>query len=230
MQNLTPDQVPEVEDSMDHYTVFPDKTITAPGQVSVRFLELGIETFIDACRFVHELPYGYNSDRADLMILFRERLGTCSPKHAVIATLAAELNLPIHRATGIYAMTEEMVAGADRILTNYSLPYVPTIHCFLVYGDHRVDLTEGNQNGKKCAIDTFLYTEQVTPTLSAREEYLLYRKVLKASIMLRSELVQDRYIDQVGVGRVRMKRLLGRSGSPGTKPLDSMARSYILTH
>jgi hypothetical protein len=55
---------------MDNYTVFPDKKIKAARQVSDRFLALGIDTFIDACRFVHDLPYGYNSDRDDLMILF----------------------------------------------------------------------------------------------------------------------------------------------------------------
>lgn len=175
-------------DSMDHYTVFPDKTITAPGKVSDRFLELGIVTFIGACRLVHELPYGYNSDRDDLMILFEEGFGTCSTKHAVIATLAAEQDLPIHRATGIYAMTEKIVAGADRILADHGLPYVPMIHCFLMYGDHRVDLTEGNHNGKRCAIDTFLYTEQVIPGISAKDEYMLYREALKTSILNRSEL------------------------------------------
>jgi arsenite methyltransferase len=35
---------------MDNYTVFPNPTITASRQVSDRFLELGIDTFIDACR------------------------------------------------------------------------------------------------------------------------------------------------------------------------------------
>jgi hypothetical protein len=122
------------------------------------------------------------------MILFKERFGTCSTKHAVIAALAAEIDMPIHRMMGIYPMTEEIVAGADRILVNYGLPYVPMIHCFLSQGDHRVDLTEGNHNGKKRAIDTFLYSAQVAPTISAKDEYLLYRTALKNSIMERSEM------------------------------------------
>jgi hypothetical protein len=173
---------------MDQYTVFPDKKIKASGQVSQQFLEFGVNTFIDACRFVYELPYGYNSDRDDLMILFKERFGTCSTKHAVIATLALELDLPIHRMMGIYAMTEAIVAGADSILVNYGLPYVPMIHCFLAYDDLRVDLTEGNHNGKKCAIDAFLYTAQVIPAISAKHEYLLYRKTLQDSILEKGEL------------------------------------------
>jgi len=82
------------------------------------------------------------------MILFKEKMGTCTTKHAVIATLAAELGLPITRGVGIYPMTEAIVAGTEKILSEYSLPYVPMIHCFLEYEDYRVDLTEGTRNEK----------------------------------------------------------------------------------
>jgi hypothetical protein len=173
---------------MDRYTIFPDKTISATGAISEQFIGLGINGFQDACRWVHELPYGYNSDRDDLMILFTEKMGTCTTKHAVIATLAMELKLPVEKNIGIYAMTEEIVTGTDPILRQYDLPYVPMIHCFLVSGDHRVDLTEGNANGKNQAIDEFLYTEPVVPNISAKDEYLKYRKALKDHILTRSEL------------------------------------------
>ena len=83
------------------------------------------------------------------MILFKEKLGSCTTKHAVIATLAEESGLPIKKAIGIYAMTEEIVTGAGNILDSFGLPCVPMLHCFLVYRDHRVNLTEGNDNGKK---------------------------------------------------------------------------------
>ena len=173
---------------MDKFTVFPNAAIKASGPVSGKFLSLGINGFIDACRYVHELPYGYNSDRDDLMILFKEKFGSCTTKHAVIATLAAELGLPIKKAIGIYAMTEEIVTGADKILDTYGLPYVPMLHCFLVYGEHRVDLTEGNNNGKKRSIEDFLYTKKVIPNISAKDEYLLYRKALSDYILIKNEL------------------------------------------
>ena len=50
---------------MDKFTVFPNAAIKAAGLVSDKFLSLGINGFIDACRYVHELPYGYNSGRDD---------------------------------------------------------------------------------------------------------------------------------------------------------------------
>jgi len=173
---------------MEPYTVFPDKTIVDAGPVSRTFLDLGITGFHRACRYVHELPYGYNFDRDDLMILFRENMGSCTTKHAVIATLAAEMGLVIEKSVGIYAMTEELVTGTNRILEKYRLPYVPMVHCFLVHENHRVDLSEGNQNGKNGPIDQFLHSEKVEANISAKDEYLLYRKALKDHVLPRREL------------------------------------------
>jgi hypothetical protein len=144
--------------------------------------------FLEACRYVHDLPYGYNSDRDDLMILFKEKMGSCTTKHAVIATLAAELQLQIEKSIGIYAMTEELVTGTQHILEKYEVPYVPMVHCFLVYQGYRVDLSEGNRNGKNGPIDNFLYTEKVAANISGKDEYLLYRKALKDHILPREEL------------------------------------------
>ena len=173
---------------MDPLTVLPDKAIVDSGEVSAEFLKLGIQDYLEACRFVLDLPYGYNSDRDDLMILFKERMGNCTTKHAVIATLAGELRLPVEKNIGIYPMTEEIVTGTDQILEEFGLPYVPMVHCFLVYQDYKVDLTEGNNNGKNRPIDEFLHTEKVSPNISGKEEYLLYRKALKALILSRPEL------------------------------------------
>jgi hypothetical protein len=173
---------------MDTYTIFPDTRIIPAGQVSERFSALGIESFHGACRYVHELPYGYNSDRDDQMTLFTEQMGSCTTKHAVIASLAKELSLSVGKHIGIYAMSEAIVSGTDRILEQYGLPYLPMIHCFLVHDRYRVDLTEGNHNGKNRPIDDFLHTEPVAPTIPAKEEYLKYRNALKDLLTRREEL------------------------------------------
>lgn len=173
---------------MNSFNVFPDNEIIGTGPISKMFLSLGVGRLLKACRYVHELPYGYNSDRDDLMILFKEKMGSCSTKHAVIASLAAELDLPITRGVGIYPMTEAIVTGTDKILAEYGLPYVPMIHCFLEYGNYRVDLTEGNRNGKNRPVDDFLFTDRVAATISARDEYMIYRRALSEVILKRSEL------------------------------------------
>jgi hypothetical protein len=173
---------------MDPYTVFPNKAIKNVGTISKQFLRSGIKKFLDACDYVQKLPYGYNSDRDNLMILFKEKMGSCTTKHAVIATLAVEIDLPISKLIGIYPMNEAIVTGANRILGRYDLSYVPMIHCFLGYNDHQVDLTEGNQNGKNQSIENYFYTQKVQPDISAKQEYLLYRIALKDRILNRKEL------------------------------------------
>ena len=173
---------------MDSYTVLPDAEISGPGVISNEFLQLGITGFLNACRHVHQLPYGYNSDRDDLLILFEEGRGSCTTKHAVIATLAEELSLPVVKNIGIYRMSEDLVTGTNEILDRFNLPYAPMVHCFLAYQNYRVDLTEGNNNGKNQPIDEFLYTEAVIPNISAKDEYLLYRKALQEHILLREEM------------------------------------------
>jgi hypothetical protein len=193
---------------VDKLTVLPDKAISNVGIISAKFLSLGIYTFIEACRYVHVLPYWYNTDRDDRMILFKEKKGTCTTKHAVIAALTQELNLPIVKNVGIYAMTEEIVSGTTGILEKYDLPYVPMVHCFLVYGEYRVDLSEGNNNGKNRPIENFLFVQQVEPDISSKDEYLLYRKALKDNILTRKEMEgvnirQILYAREEGIKRLK---------------------------
>lgn len=173
---------------MKSYTIFPDAPIVGEGTMARAFRGLDIGTFHEACRHVHQLPYGYNSDRDDLMILFIEKKGSCTTKHAVIATLASELDLPVNKKVGIYAMTEALVTGAQEILVRYRLPYVPVVHCFLNYQGRWVDLSEGNRNGKNGPIDHFLFTADVAATISAKDEYRLYRQALIDHVMTRPEL------------------------------------------
>jgi len=47
---------------MDSYDNLPDKIITKDGEMSNKFLELGINSFKQACFYVHDAQYGYNTD------------------------------------------------------------------------------------------------------------------------------------------------------------------------
>jgi hypothetical protein len=173
---------------MDPIDAFPDVPITDRGPISRAFLARGWTTFSEACRHVHRMPYGYNTTREDPLILFRENRGSCTTKHKAVGLLAAELRLPIHKCIGIYAMTEALVTGAERIAAEHDLPYIPVVHCFLSAGTHRVDLTEGNWNGKNGPIDTFLFTARVRPDISEKEEYRLYRQALTTHVLPREEM------------------------------------------
>jgi hypothetical protein len=180
---------------MDSYKVFPEASLQKKGIISEKFITLGIKNFLGACKYVQELPYGYNSNTDDIMILFKEGFGSCTAKHAVIATLAQELAIPVYKMVGVYAMTEDLVSGTNRIVERYHIPYLPMIHCFLVFGSYRVDLTEGNDNGKNHSIEEFLFTEKVIPNISEKDEYLLYKSALENHVMKRKEMEGIKIID-----------------------------------
>jgi hypothetical protein len=180
---------------MDSYTVLPNPILDKKGIISEKFTSLKIKNFWDACTYVHDIPYGYNSTTDDILILFKEGYGSCTTKHAVIATLAEELGIPVYKIVGIYAMDEEIVTGTNLILNKYHLPYLPMIHCFLIYNSFRVDLTEGNNNGKNRSIEEFLFTEKVISNISEKDEYLLYKNALKNHILIRKEMEGITMID-----------------------------------
>ncbi|MFX1277779.1 MAG: hypothetical protein ACFFA3_00070 [Promethearchaeota archaeon] len=173
---------------MDSYDKLPDAEITPKGEISKKFLGLGVKSFKEACEYVHNMEYGYNTTYEEKMILFIEELGTCTTKHAIIAGLAEELGIPLYKHVGIYKFTEEISTGANDIMTKYNIPYIPMTHCFLVYNENRFDLTEGNCNGKNTAIKNFIYEQEVEPFISRKDEYLLYKSVLKETVLPSEEM------------------------------------------
>ena len=173
---------------MDPYDKLPDAELIPVGELSKKFLDLGIKTFKDACIYVHNVDYGYNTNYEDRMIFFKEKKGSCTSKHAVIAGLAQELNIPLYKHVCVYKLTEEITTGVDEILKKFNIPYVPMVHCFLVYDEYKFDLTEGNNNGKKKHIDEYIYSEKVEPFISRKDEYLLFKKVLKEKVLPSKEM------------------------------------------
>jgi hypothetical protein len=156
--------------------------------MSRKFLELNISSFKEAAIYVHNMEYRYNSNKDDRMILFKDNCGTCTTKHAVIATLAEELDIPLYKYVCVYKLTEEITTGVNEILKKYEIPYVPLAHCFLVYDKYSFDLTEGNNNGKNTPIDEHIHAERVDPFISQKDEYLIFRKVLKEKILPSKEM------------------------------------------
>ena len=172
---------------MDPIECLPDRELSDAGPIARHLQAEGLKTFLAACRHVHQMPYGYNSTKDDPLILFREGFGSCTTKHMAIGLLAQELGLPVGKSIGIYPMTDHFVTGAGRICNAYGLTAIPVVHCFLVYDRFRVDLTEGNLNGKNVPIDDFLFTREVPPDISSRDEYLLHRQALNTHVLTRPE-------------------------------------------
>ena len=120
----------------------PNCQLSDSGEISKAFILLGAETFIDACAYVKNLPYGRNKDKRDPYALFRDGHGTCSTKHALLKRLADENGLNgVELITGIYKMNGLNTPGTAKILWYYKLEYIPEAHNYLKSGGVRYDFT-----------------------------------------------------------------------------------------
>jgi hypothetical protein len=175
---------------MDSLDCLPLRSLTDKGSFSRLFLAHGLTEFRAACQWVKQLPYGSNSSHEDSRILFVEQQGTCTTKHGAIAHLAQEQNLPVYKTLGFYRLTDEIVTGINALLTPCGLPFIPQIHCFLAYESFRVDLTEGNCNGKNKIIEDYDFVVQVKPDLTLQEERQYYSDYLQRYFNLEPRLKQ----------------------------------------
>jgi hypothetical protein len=126
---------------MKSWPDLPEAPLRRAGPCSASLLRAGCATYRDAARYLHELPYGRNSDRSDYRLVLVEGRGTCSTKHALLAAVAREQGLPVSLRVGIYDMSEANTPGVGRVLTAHGLDSIPEAHCYLAYGGERVDIT-----------------------------------------------------------------------------------------
>jgi hypothetical protein len=164
---------------MNSLEILPDISISSEGIVAQKFFDLEIATFHQACHWVKNLPYGFNSDSSNSLIIFEERRGTCTTKHGIIARLARELGLEVYKNLGFYRLNDEIITGVNKIIKPYGLTFIPQIHCFLKYQSSRVDLTEGNCNGKNKTIEDYDFVVRVEPDLSKQEKEACYLTYLQ---------------------------------------------------
>ena len=93
----------------------------------------------------------------------RERRGTCSTKHALLARLAVEQRFEIALVIGIYRMSERNTPGVGRVLAANGLEYLPEAHCYLRYRANRIDVTREIAGVSAEPIARFLHEEEISP-------------------------------------------------------------------
>jgi hypothetical protein len=155
--------------------VLPNMVLQQSGPVSKAFLDRGLTSFHQAAAYVSGLPYGANTSSDNSMILLKDGFGTCLTKHGIIARLAEELGLSVYRCEGFYPLTDEIVTGAGKILAEHGLTYIPRTHCFLVFEEQYVDLTEGNCTGKNGLVEKYFKIFRVKPEQTEAEVDQMYR-------------------------------------------------------
>ena len=147
---------------MQSWSALPAAALKNAGEVSADFLARGIVDYQAAGRFLHQFPYGRNTDCANYRLVLSEGRGTCSTKHALLAALAREQNLPVLLTLGIYEMHGRNTPGVGKVLDRYNLSFIPEAHCYLTYNETRIDVTRSGMEPTE-PIESFLYEESILP-------------------------------------------------------------------
>ena len=126
---------------MASWPALPDVPLAPRGPDSRALLARGLSRYRAAARYLHELPYGRNRDRADWRLVLPEGRGTCSTKHALLASVAAEQELDVALVVGIYDLCEANTPGVGVVLARHGLASLPEAHCYLRSGGQRIDVT-----------------------------------------------------------------------------------------
>lgn len=155
----------------------PAVLLQPAGPVTAAFVATGITDFRSAARYVRDLAYGRNRDRADSLAVLREHCGTCSTKHALLARLADEQSLPLDLMIGIYEMNERNTPGVGAVLARHGLASVPEAHCYLRYARQRIDITRGVSGIDPIA--GFMHEEIISPTQIGEYKTALHQHFIR---------------------------------------------------
>ncbi|MBI3801545.1 MAG: hypothetical protein HY268_31815 [Deltaproteobacteria bacterium] len=180
---------------MRSWPALPEAPLRPGGQITVELMTRRITDFRSAGRYLHHLPYGRNSDRSDFRLVLSEGRGTCSTKHALLAELAREQNLPLVLTLGIYQMHERNTPGVGIVLDRYGLPYIPEAHCYLRYEGIRIDITRSGAEPSE-PIDRFLSEEAIVPTQIGDYKVQFHQRFLH-SWLATTNVVGDRSFAQI---------------------------------
>jgi hypothetical protein len=163
---------------MQSWPALPDSALQPLGCISGELIARGITDFRAAGWYLHQLPYGRNSNRSDFRLVLAEGRGTCSTKHALLATLAQEQHLPIVLTVGIYEMHERNTPGVGTVLDKHGLSSIPEAHCYLTYQGVRIDVTRSGAEPTE-PISEFLYEEAIVPEQIGDYKVRLHQRFLR---------------------------------------------------
>lgn len=163
---------------MQSWLALPDIVLQPTGSMSGELTARGLKDFRAAGRYLHQLPYGRNMNRADFRLVLSEGRGTCSTKHALLAALAQEQHLPIVLTVGIYEMNDRNTPGVGIVLNQHGLSAIPEAHCYLTFQGMRIDVTRSGVEPTE-PISEFLYEEAIVPEQIGDYKVQLHQRFLR---------------------------------------------------
>ncbi len=115
--------------------------------LTITIVESGVVSWEDLIRTVQQFHYGRNQNRVDLELVWSERKGTCSSKHAFLKMIADLNNISgIELILCIYKMRGSNTSGVGKILTENKIDYIPEAHCYLRTKLGPMDITNVQSN------------------------------------------------------------------------------------
>jgi hypothetical protein len=135
-------------------------------------------------------------NRADFRAVLCEEKGTCSTKHALLAALAHEQDLPVVLTLGLYAMHERNTPGVGMVLTRYGLASLPEAHCYLTYSGRRIDVTRSGAEPTE-PITQLLHEEAIVPEQIGDYKVTLHRHYMQTWVNANAERVRGRSFEEV---------------------------------
>ncbi|MGB0933935.1 MAG: hypothetical protein ACPGU5_06605 [Lishizhenia sp.] len=116
------------------------------GDFSLLLQESGIVTFNDACRFIGDIRYGRISNSRDVSLVFHERQGTCSSKHAFLKKVAEEQGAKeVELTLALFKMGAQSHPELAEIFKKHELDYIPEAHVYLKINGKVFDFTTKNK-------------------------------------------------------------------------------------
>ena len=181
---------------MCSWQALPELEIRMRGPITAAFLERDITDLQEAGRLLQLLPYGRNEHPLRPLCVLEEGRGTCSTKHALLARLALEQDEPIQLTLGIYEMREANTPDVGRILAAHELPYMLEAHCYLTFGDERIDVTRSPDTPVE-PIERLLHEEHISPDQIGPYKVQLHLRILHAWIDSGAESARGYSLEQL---------------------------------
>lgn len=110
--------------------------------LTIDIVESGVVTWEDLVRCVKNFHYGRNANRSDLSLVWYERKGTCSSKHAFLKYIADLNAVPnVELILCVYKMKGENTEKVGTVLNEHEIAYLPEAHCFIRQNGEAMDVT-----------------------------------------------------------------------------------------
>lgn len=153
--------------------------LNANDDLTSDLLEAGVVTWDDIVRSVQCFHYERNSYRSDLNLVWYERKGSCSSKHAFLKLVADLNNLPnVQLILAFYKMNDKNTPGIGDVLKRNNLSYIPEAHCYLkVYGKE-LDITNIHSDFNRYKND-IIESKEIQPNDVIENKVIWHKKFIQ---------------------------------------------------